>query len=596
MHQRIVMLAAILAAGIAVALPGAADIAAPAFQTGKADILKVELPADATVRVDGTIPGEVPLDAITPPPVAEIDGFVTIGDSAIGTTNSWPWNSSNASCRFQMMYLPTEMTRGGIINQFGFQVAGTSLKYAQSVCIKLCNTTVSAVGTDLNANYGTATPETVYFRALDTIGTGVIGTYDMFVFDRPFSYNGTGNLLVEITYNIGTSNGPSCRQSTVSPNRRTWVWQWNGNTGVMADAARYNARFSFLDTISNDVGITNVWVSQPYTTVQGQAQTITATIYNTGVNTQTSIPLFYNAGGSNVSETWTGSLAQGASVNYTFTAPWTPTTSGGQEVICATTLGTDTYHANDTLRRTLPVFVTGTKVGQLFNATQFAPPGWQANIISGSYNWQRSSGGTYPTCAPLEGAGMATYQSWYASTGHSARLVAHPFSVGSTAENIYCRLFMYGDPGYSTSNDRVIVEYSTDSMATWNVVDSFSRYNAVAGWYQKNAELGTLAANARVFVGFRAVSAYGNNMYVDSIRIRYEVPVPNDIALDAILEPARFYSNTDVTPVIRIKNRGTASQSAIPVYVTADSAGTVIYSANATYAGPLAAGDTASVA
>jgi hypothetical protein len=108
--------------------------------------------------------------------------------------------------------------------------------------------------------------------------------------------------------------------------------------------------------------------------------------------------------------------------------------------------------------------------------------------------------------------------------------------------------------------------------------------------------MGTMAANARVFVGFRAVSAYGNNMYVDSIRVRYEIPVANDIALDAILEPTRFYSNTDVTPVVRIKNRGTASQSSIPVYVTADSAGTVIYSANATVAGPLAPGDTASVA
>ncbi|MFO7649790.1 MAG: hypothetical protein R6X13_00415, partial [bacterium] len=354
-------------------------------------------------------------------------------------------------------------------------------------------------------------------------------------------------------------------------------------------------KFWVAPTLPNDVGITDAYIAQPYTSVQGQPQTVTATIRNYGSSVMSSIPLFYNGGAGNVNETWTGTLNPGASTSYTFTAPWTPAAPGGIAFTCATAVVGDPDTTNNRFNTSVPVFVTGTKVGQLFNRSTFPPPGWRAQILTGTYNWQLFSSGTLPTCAPLEGAGMTGFLSWSTSDG-VARLVAHPFSVGASPENLFCRFFMYGDPGYSTSDDRVIVEYSTDSMATWNVVDSFSRYNAVAGWYQKNVELGMAAANARVFVGFRAVSEYGNNMYVDSIRIRYELPVANDIALDAILEPARFYSNTDVTPVVRIKNRGTASQSAIPVYVTADSAGTVIYSANATYAGPLAAGDTASVA
>ena len=65
------------------------------------------------------------------------------------------------------------------------------------------------------------------------------------------------------------------------------------------------------------------------------------------------------------------------------------------------------------------------------------------------------------------------------------------------------------------------------------------------------------------------------------------------MAFDAVVEPLGFYAGATVTPAVRIINNGSASQSNIPVYVTADSAGTVIYSANTTVAGPLAAGDTA---
>ncbi|MFO7650499.1 MAG: kelch repeat-containing protein, partial [bacterium] len=78
-------------------------------------------------------------------------------------------------------------------------------------------------------------------------------------------------------------------------------------------------------------------------------------------------------------------------------------------------------------------------------------------------------------------------------------------------------------------------------------------------------------------------------------RGRYIPPPPNDVKLDAILAPTRFEQGVSVTPIVRIRNTGTAAQTSVPVYVTADSAGTLIYSANTTWTGTLNPGDTARV-
>jgi hypothetical protein len=92
------------------------------------------------------------------------------------------------------------------------------------------------------------------------------------------------------------------------------------------------------------------------------------------------------------------------------------------------------------------------------------------------------------------------------------------------------------------------------------------------------------------------VTWYDNSSgYNDVWHLKRAPDAPNNMALDAIVEPTGFYANTSVTPAVRIRNVGTAAQSNIPVYVTADSAGTTVYSANTSYAGPLNPGDTVTV-
>jgi hypothetical protein len=98
--------------------------------------------------------------------------------------------------------------------------------------------------------------------------------------------------------------------------------------------------------VPNDVGV--IAVLQPSAPTQtGTPVTVQVTIRNFGTNTQTSIPVRYFINASAViSETWTGSLLPNATVNYTFTTPFT--SPGSPYSVCSfTRLTGDPYWWND---------------------------------------------------------------------------------------------------------------------------------------------------------------------------------------------------------------------------------------------------------
>ena len=148
----------------------------------------------------------------------------------------------------------------------------------------------------------------------------------------------------------------------------------------------------------------------------------------------------------------------------------------------------------------------------------FPPTGWSIAIETGSYNWSKVSSGTYPTVTPRNGSGMITYQSWYASTNNSALMTLAPLNL-TTACKPVISFYMYGDPGYSGNADRIEVYVnSANSTSGWTMVGQFNRYNSSAAWYEKTVDL-TNYRYANTYIFFRAVSAYGNNMYMDDLSI-----------------------------------------------------------------------------
>ncbi len=208
------------------------------------------------------------------------------------------------------------------------------------------------------------------------------------------------------------------------------------------------------------------------------------------------------------------SLAAGDTARVNFTS-WTPTISENVTVIVRSNLAGDQNTGND--RMTQTTVIANLLLYEGFNDITFPPTGWQAVILSGTYNWIRATAGTSPTCTPYEGASMAEYESYSASAGGGARLISPAMNV-PTARPCSLKFWMYHDPGYpgDLGPDSVRVLTSTNGT-TFTQVASFRRYEAVAAWTEHAVYLGVMTGN--FYIAFESYSEYGDNIFIDYARV-----------------------------------------------------------------------------
>jgi hypothetical protein len=174
-----------------------------------------------------------------------------------------------------------------------------------------------------------------------------------------------------------------------------------------------------------------------------------------------------------------------------------------------------------------------------FNDSIFPPPGWQANIIMGTYNWGRYISGSNPSCQPYEGSGMAGVRLYMAPVMNAARLITPPIILGSTTTSCSLKFYMMHDPGYATAPDSIKIETSTNGT-TFNQVTAFNRYSSTQGWVEHTVYFGNLSGT--IYIGFLAYWGSGNNMNIDYVRL---MPLGiaegkiNNIPLITMLNPPR---------------------------------------------------------
>src|SRR6185312_2392034 len=162
-----------------------------------------------------------------------------------------------------------------------------------------------------------------------------------------------------------------------------------------------------------------------------------------------------------------------------------------------------------------------------FDAATFPPAGWNSTIGSGTYNWAQTTSGSNPSCSPHSGSGMAEYQSFNASVGSNAQMTVSPldFSIYSTGINVVS-FWMYRDDGYSSNPDQVSVYINTTpsikrstTLGTINRSKDLSPAVSANGWYQYSFTIPASYSGTVNYIIFDAVSAYGNNMFIDDISI-----------------------------------------------------------------------------
>jgi hypothetical protein len=159
----------------------------------------------------------------------------------------------------------------------------------------------------------------------------------------------------------------------------------------------------------------------------------------------------------------------------------------------------------------------------------FENGGWSSAQVSGTQGaWTIVSAGTYPSASPHSGTKMADFNSWTSASGSETRYYrAAGFAVPSNTTSMTLTFWMYHDTGYSSDNDRVQAQVSTNGSTWTNVGSAVSRYNGSTGWAQVTISLGTAYNGAsRLQVGFLGISAYGNDCYIDDVAVVAQTGTP----------------------------------------------------------------------
>ena len=155
-----------------------------------------------------------------------------------------------------------------------------------------------------------------------------------------------------------------------------------------------------------------------------------------------------------------------------------------------------------------------------FNAAGI-PSGWTVTQVSGTTAaWSVVGVGTNPPIAPYAGTGQAKFNSYDAVPGHQSRLTSRRTNMSGSTDP-FLSFFMYHEDEFFSSLDSVYVEATTgDSVAgPWTTLAGYRRPRINPGWSQDLVSLLQYNGASRLFISFRGVSQYGNNIYMDEVRV-----------------------------------------------------------------------------
>ncbi len=150
----------------------------------------------------------------------------------------------------------------------------------------------------------------------------------------------------------------------------------------------------------------------------------------------------------------------------------------------------------------------------------FESGGWSTAQVSGSQGaWSMVSSGPHPSASPHGGSTLADFNSWTSHNGNETRLYrTQGFAISNSYSTATLSFWMYHETGYSSDNDRVQVQVSTNGTTWTNVGSAVSRYNGSTGWAQATVDLSAYKGQT-VYLAFVGISAYGNDCYIDDVSV-----------------------------------------------------------------------------
>ena len=261
-------------------------------------------------------------------------------------------------------------------------------------------------------------------------------------------------------------------------------------------------------------------------------------VTNFGQNDITSLDFSYTIGSTNSTYNWTGNLASGASTTISFPGITLSTpTSTFTANITAVNGGSDLVSGNNTFSKSIlynSSSAVAAPVVQDFVATAFPPANWyNQNGGATAATWSRSPVGA--TAAN----GSAKMDFYNSPDGDVDELLTTKFDL--TTANQPTLTFKLAKAGYQGYSDQLDVDVSTDCGATWTNVWSQSdpalltagnlgsAFTATSGsatqWRQETISLASFVGQGEVIARFKAISGFGNNLYLDDINLTTTVGI-----------------------------------------------------------------------
>ncbi len=228
--------------------------------------------------------------------------------------------------------------------------------------------------------------------------------------------------------------------------------------------------------------------------------------------------------GTASSVSWQGVVTSAATVYVTI--PVTVLNNCCGQSLTNTAVISDPVLSAPMLAAAAPVTVYGANavLSEGFESA-FPPANWATTIVTdisstGTPTWYTTTLGSYPTASPYSGA-MAGFNSFSVGAGDAARLATPALNLAG-ASNPQLVFAMYHDPGYSApppSYDRIQIQVSTDGGTSYaNVGLPIDRIATIAGWTLHAVDLSAYSEQS-IRIGFLAISAYGNNMFIDAVGV-----------------------------------------------------------------------------
>jgi len=273
---------------------------------------------------------------------------VIIGVQVVGNYIPF-WGSNYNACRFQTLYLQSEINQAGQIVTLSYMPSTSTIGSFDNVRVYLCHTSVSQLGTTFDNNYSGNTPVEV----INVPNMSVGNAGDIWMdWDVSFDYNNVDNLLVEIRWNGDNGVGVPIWRTAEAVPRRLYAWDDGATTGTAGNQCYYTKlAISTGPPPDHDAGVVSIDAPglniMPNTTLDP-----TATYRNFGTAQET-FDVYYliDSSGVNIySETANITLDATTDTAISF-ASWTcgSTTGTIYDITAYTVLSGDVNPANDTL-------------------------------------------------------------------------------------------------------------------------------------------------------------------------------------------------------------------------------------------------------